>query len=314
MGPQPLTFAVSHTTTLRYTETVRLSYNEVRMRPRDRGGQRVLAFAILSDPAAVPRNRIDFYGNVVHRVDLTSPHDQLRLTVEGVVENTEPARQTPSPWRTAALDRDPHLEFALPSPRVPLTASTAALLREWAGGDRTFDAVAALSTRITREFRYVPGATDVDSSIDDLLGGGAGVCQDFTHLFLALARHAGWPARYVSGYLGPTGDEAATVGETHAWAEVCGPDGRWVGLDPTHGERTGPQHIRLAVGRDYGDVAPHRGLFFGTAGGHPPEVAARVTRMSPQQAAAVHHGAAVGWQQQQQQQQAARSAPRPAPT
>ena len=312
MGPQLLTYAVSHTTTLRYSETVRLSYNEVRMRPRDRGGQRVLAFALLSEPAAIPRNRTDFYGNFVHRVDLTTPHDVLRLTVEGVVENTEPARQTPSRWRAAVLDRDPHLEFALPSPRVPLGVSTAALLQEWAGGDRSFDAVVALSARITREFRYVTGATDVDSSIEDLLAGGAGVCQDFTHLFLALARHAGWPARYVSGYLGPSGDEVATVGETHAWAEVCGSDGRWVGLDPTHGERTGPQHIRLAVGRDYGDVAPHRGLFFGTAAGDPPDVAVRVARMSTQQAAAVHHSAAVGWQQQQQQQ--AQSAPRPGPT
>jgi transglutaminase-like putative cysteine protease len=303
MGPESLTVAVSHRTTLRYSETIGLSYNEVRMRPRDRGNQRVLAFALLSAPAAVPRSRVDFYGNFVHRVDVTTPHDILELSVEAVVENGDVRRRRPAQWQPDQLERDAHLEFALPSPRVPLAGATRTLLQEWAGDDRTFDALAGVSARITAEFRYVSGATHVDSSIDDLLAGGAGVCQDFTHLFLALARHAGWPARYVSGYLGPVGDETTAVGETHAWAEVCGPDGRWVGLDPTQGDHTGPQHIRLAVGRDYGDVAPHRGLFYGTAGGDAPEVSVRVSRMSPQQAAVVHRGNAIQWQQQQQQQQ-----------
>lgn len=302
MGAQPLTVSVSHRTTLRYSETLQLSYNEVRMRPRDRGSQRVLAFALLSEPRVVPRSRVDFYGNFVHRVDVTTPHDVLELSVEAVVENAEVEQGRPSSWAAAELERAPHLEYALPCPRVPLSSATRTILQEWAGDDRSFDALEALSSRITREFRYVTGATTVHSSIDDLLAGGAGVCQDFTHLFLALARHAGWPARYVSGYLGPVGDESTTVGETHAWAEVCGPDGRWVGLDPTQGNHTGPQHIRLAVGRDYGDVAPHRGLFYGVAAGDPPEVSVRVSRMSPQQAAMVHRGNAVQWQQQQQQQ------------
>ena len=302
MGPQSLTVSISHRTTLRYSETIELSYNEVRMRPRDRGNQRVLAFALLSSPAAIPRSRIDFYGNFVHRVDLSTPHDALALSVDAVVENGDVRRRRPGSWARGQLERDAQLEFALPSPRVPLGAATRTLLDEWVGDDRSFDALVALSARIRSDFRYVTGATTVDSSIDDLLEGGAGVCQDFTHLFLALARHAGWPARYVSGYLGPVGDETTVVGETHAWAEVCGPDGRWVGLDPTQGDHTGPQHIRLAVGRDYGDVAPHRGLFYGSAAGDPPEVSVRVSRMTPQQAAVVHRGTAVHWQQQQQQQ------------
>ena len=301
MGPQSLTVAISHRTTLRYSETFPLSYNEVRMRPRDRANQLVLAFALLSSPVAAPCNRVDFYGNFVHRVDVTTPHNALELCVEAVVENGEVQAGRPAPWLEDQLDRDPHVEFALPSPRVPLSSAIETLVREWAGDDRSFDALAALSSRITREFRYVTGATTVDSSIDDLLAGGAGVCQDFTHLFLALARHAGWPARSVRGYLGPVGDQTSAVGETHAWAEVCGPDRRWVGLDPTQGDRTGPQHIRLAVGRDYSDVAPHRGLFYGTAVGDRPEVSVRVTRMTPQQAAVVHRGNAVQWQQQQQQ-------------
>jgi transglutaminase-like putative cysteine protease len=302
MGTDTLTYSVSHRTTLRYTEKVSLSYNEVRMRPRDRGSQRTLAFSMLSTPWAVPRSRIDYFGNYVHRLDVTTPHDVLEFTVDAVVENTEPRRRRLQEWEGDALASDPRLEFALPSPRVPLDHSTRSLWQDWNGTDRSFDGVLATAQRIPRELRYVSGATTVESSIDDLLAGGAGVCQDFTHLFLAMVRGAGWPARYVSGYLGPVNEEGVVEGQSHAWVEVCGADGRWVGLDPTLGEYVGAHHLRLAVGRDYGDVAPHHGLFFGAATGAPPEVSVRVARMSSQQVDKVDYHAAVHWQQQQQQQ------------
>src|ERR1700690_3336687 len=87
MGSESLTYAVWHHTTLRYTNTVALSFNEVRMRPRDRGSQRTLAFSLLSNPLAVPRSRIDYFGNYVHRVDVAGAHDMLELVVDSVVEN-----------------------------------------------------------------------------------------------------------------------------------------------------------------------------------------------------------------------------------
>ena len=302
MGTEPLTYAVSHRTTLRYTESVSLSFNEVRMRPRDRGSQRTISFSLLSRPAAVPRSRVDYFGNYVHRMDITSAHDVLEFAMEAVVENTEPRRRRLPAWSPEVLAVDPRLEYALPSPRVPIGPTTEHLWRDWNGDDRSFDAVLATAERIPRELRYVAGATTVESSIEDLLAGGAGVCQDFTHLFLAMLRGAGWPARYVSGYLGPAGSATVLEGQSHAWVEVCGADGRWVGLDPTHGQFTGPQHLRLAVGRDYSDVAPHRGLFYGTSAGAAPDVSVRVTRLSHQQIETVQRGAAVHWQQQQQQQ------------
>lgn len=300
MGSESLTYAVWHHTTLRYADSVALSFNEVRMRPRDRGSQRTLAFSLLSNPAAVPRSRIDYFGNYVHRVDLASPHDMLEFVVDAVVENSEPRRRRLPEWSAEVLADDPRLEYALPSPRVPLARSTRSLWREWNGDDVSFDAVLATAQRIPEELRYVTGATTVESSIDDLLAGGAGVCQDFTHLFLAMVRGAGWPARYVSGYLGPAGERQFIEGQSHAWVEVCGSDGRWVGLDPTHGGFTGVHHLRLAVGRDYSDVAPHRGLFYGTSEGARPEVLVRITRMSHQQVETVDRGVSVHWQQQQQ--------------
>jgi transglutaminase-like putative cysteine protease len=303
VGAESLTYAVWHHTTLRYTNPVALSFNEVRMRPRDRGSQRTLTFSLLSNPAAVPRSRIDYFGNYVHRVDVSGAHDRLEFVVEAIVENSEPRRRRLPAWSMETLAADPRLEYILPTSRVPLTAVTRNLWSEWNGEDRSFDAVLATAERIPKELRYVTGATTVESSIDDLLAGGAGVCQDFTHLFLAMVRGAGWPARYVSGYLGPSGDETFVEGQSHAWAEVCGADGRWVGLDPTHGGFTGAHHLRLAAGRSYSDVAPHRGLFYGNAAGAPPEVLVRVTRMSSQQVETVHRGTAVHWQQQQQQQE-----------
>jgi len=306
MGADALTYAVSHHTTLRYSEPVAPSYNEVRMRPRDRSGQRTLAFALVVSPPAVPRARVDFFGNTVHRIDVGEPHETLAMAVETVVETTTPApRPGLHPWSPAVLERDARLEFVLPSPRVALDPRTAALRAAWVGDDRSFEAMVELATRIPREFRYVTGATTVHSGIDELLAGGAGVCQDFTHLLLAMARHAGWPARYVSGYLGPTGEHESSAGASHAWVEVCGAEGTWIALDPTHGGLAGPEHIRLAVGRDYGDVAPHRGVFYGTAVAAPPEVSVRVTRMTPTAAESVERGAALHWQQQQQQQQQA---------
>jgi transglutaminase-like putative cysteine protease len=302
MGSESLTYAVWHHTTLRYTDSVALSFNEVRMRPRDRGSQRTLSFSLLTNPSAVPRSRIDYFGNYVHRVDVTTPHEILEFVVDAVVQNSEPRRRRLPEWSADVLGSDPRLEYVLPGTRVPLAPVTRDLWKEWNGDDVSFDAVLATAQRIPKELRYVSGATTVESSIDDLLTGGAGVCQDFTHLFLAMVRGAGWPARYVSGYLGPAGEQTFIEGQSHAWAEVCGANGRWVGLDPTHGGFTGVQHLRLAAGRDYSDVAPHRGLYYGTSEGARPEVLVRITRMSHQQVETVQRGVAVHWQQQQQQQ------------
>ena len=302
MGTESLTFAVTHRTTLRYSENVALSYNEVRLRPRDRGAQRTLAFSLVTTPGAVPRSRVDYFGNYVHRVDIAVPHRVLDLLADLVVENVEPRKRRLPEWSADVLAGDARLEYAVPSPRVPLEDSTSRIWREWNGEDRSFDAVLATAQRIRTEFRYVRGATTVESSIEDLLQGGAGVCQDFTHLFLALARGAGWPARYVSGYLGPTGEESVFEGQSHAWVEVCGADGRWVGLDPTQGKYVGAEHLRLAVGRDYGDVAPHHGLFYGPAQSSAPEVSVHITRLSHQQVQVVDRTAAMHWQQEQQQQ------------
>jgi transglutaminase-like putative cysteine protease len=107
--------------------------------------------------------------------------------------------------------------------------------------------------------------TNADSPIDLALESGRGVCQDFTHIMLAICRSWGLPARYVSGYLFTDRSEGdrSDPDATHAWAEVFLPSLRWVGFDPTNNVVAGERHIAVAVGRDYGDVPPSRGVYKG---------------------------------------------------
>ena len=116
-------------------------------------------------------------------------------------------------------------------------------------------------------FEYSPRSTRVDSPIDEALEARKGVCQDFAHIFLSLVRPLGIPARYVSGYLFQTAgsQDRSTDGATHAWVEVLLPDLGWVGLDPTNNLIADDRHIRVAIGRDYADVPPTRGVFKGVS-------------------------------------------------
>jgi len=122
-----------------------------------------------------------------------------------------------------------------------------------------------LTETIARDFTYDPTVTNVYSAVDDVLALRAGVCQDFAHLFIATARAMGVPARYVSGYIHTPGEKV--VAASHAWAEAWVAGRGWIGFDATRPIRTTPHHVRLAVGRDYTDAAPTRGVYVGSATG-----------------------------------------------
>jgi transglutaminase-like putative cysteine protease len=168
------------------------------------------------------------------------------------------------------------LDFIVPTAYVPHVPQLDELIdaasRNSDGSVSGF--VTEASFLIHEKFQYVKGATHVNSSIQDSLSLGAGVCQDFAHLLLGVARKRGLPARYVSGYLVPESaaspdaklQEVIGGSASHAWAEVYLPGLGWFGLDPTLGMPLGLQHVRIAYGRDYGDVAPVRGVYKGHAG------------------------------------------------
>ena len=128
-------------------------------------------------------------------------------------------------------------------------------------------ALKTLNAAIFDAFEYESGVTQVHSPIDHALELRRGVCQDFAHIMIAIARKWGIPARYVSGYLyhRPRSRDRSNADATHAWVEAHLPSLGWVGFDPTNNILTGEQHIRAAIGRDYADVPPTRGTFKGVA-------------------------------------------------
>jgi transglutaminase-like putative cysteine protease len=133
-----------------------------------------------------------------------------------------------------------------------------------AGPDEVEAALDALALDINDRFEYQAETTDVYTGVAEVLKLRRGVCQDFAHLYVAVGRAMGIPTRYVSGYVVPGGDRLGAAA-THAWAEAWVPGRGWIGYDPTNPIKVGPQHVAVAVGRDYQDVAPTRGVFVGRA-------------------------------------------------
>jgi transglutaminase-like putative cysteine protease len=271
-----------HVTQFDYDAPVTDNYNEVRLRPLQDDVQSCLSFRLTTTPSTVTSTHLDYYGNTVHHFNVLREHRHLRIEAASVVLVQAPL---PFPSQTLLLSAVPdmrdeleeHYDFLNPTDYVPHDQGVrdiAAKAESECDGTCLGFAVSAM--RVVHEaFRYEKGATHVHSSIRDALSTGAGVCQDFAHILLAMVRMYGLPGRYVSGYLVPvrtTDGEGASVEQviggqaSHAWMEVFIPGSGWIGLDPTLGAPTGGQHVRVAYGRDYADVAPIRGVYKGKAG------------------------------------------------
>jgi transglutaminase-like putative cysteine protease len=183
-----------------------------------------------------------------------------------------PARLPADSWRAVdggENDAEMH-DWLIPSRYTTVTPALAAFTKA-VGFVRLEDPLTTLrrlNATIYDQFAYEPRTTRVDSPIDDALRARAGVCQDFTHIMTALARSVGLPARYVSGYIAPreSPHDRSSDNATHAWMEAHLPALGWVGFDPTNNALAGERHIAVAVGRDYSDVPPTRGVFKGDAG------------------------------------------------
>jgi transglutaminase-like putative cysteine protease len=271
-----------HVTGFQYDRPVSESYNEVRLRPLHDERQSCLSFRLTTTPASRSISYLDAFGNRVHQFNIPGEHRALLIEAESVVLTHE----TPEPTRAGAslaqLDAkqeeiiDEFYDFMSPSeyvPHLPQLQELADEAERASGG--TIQGFAEAATRLVHtRFTYEKGATHVRSSAADALAAGAGVCQDFAHVLLGVARSRGVPARYVSGYITPESisEDGVRMGEvvggqaSHAWAEVYAPEAGWLGFDPTLGGRAGLRHVRLAYGRDYNDVPPVRGVYKGVAG------------------------------------------------
>ena len=241
----------------RYSEAVRLLHTELRVLPADGFGQRRLSGSLELAPFAHPQLLFDAFGNEYHHVDFVEEVEEIHVAVEAEVETAESA--VPEPGITPLMR---HLYLGGTS-RSPFDPAIAQLVHTF---PKDLDPVAAgeaLCTLLQERFTFELGHTDVGSTALDLIRLGSGVCQDFTHLMLAMLRMLGIPARYVSGYLAP--HEGEDVGEAgHAWVQLLAPDG-WHGFDPSNDSPQDGRYVVTAVGRDYDDIPPLRGAFSGVA-------------------------------------------------
>jgi transglutaminase-like putative cysteine protease len=268
---------IRHVTQYRYASPVRESVMELWVQPQQSARQRLISFDLELDPAAQLFSYADSFGNAVYHFDAPQPHEQLTIRSHALVDTTAP---DPLP---EALDRGewdrlksefvkgecfdflrPH-GYAITTPALEAFAYAFELDRLRLADPLT--ATRGLCQAIYEGLEYEAGVTRADSPIDEALEAGRGVCQDFAHVMLAVCRGWGLPARYVSGYLftDREGGDRSDPDATHAWVEVFLPSLRWVGFDPTNNTPAGERHVVVAVGRDYGDVPPSRGVFKGDA-------------------------------------------------
>jgi transglutaminase-like putative cysteine protease len=271
-----LQYLIRHTSRFAYSAPITESTMEVRMQPRGDGRQRCLRFELTTQPRARVFAYQDSLGNVVHHFDIPSRHSRLWVTADAIVEMAHAATLPESLPDRVWDDLD---EIAVsgerwhslqPSQFARETPLLAALAEElvWQRDADPLTLMRRLNYALFHSFTYAQSETHVDSPIDDALKARAGVCQDLAHIMIALARRIGIPCRYVSGYLSPSSDshDRSAEGATHAWTEAYLPTLGWVGFDPTNDVLAAERHIRVAVGRDYADVPPTRGVFRGEAG------------------------------------------------
>jgi transglutaminase-like putative cysteine protease len=250
---------IEHETSFIYAHAVHEAVGEARLRPRDDAEQRLVSFRLALDPQTGVDTIADRFGNTLHCYSVLSPHQRLVITATSVVA-TSAAPLIATPPLTLMEQHD----FTSASPYVPLTAGLLAFARDHAPDGGQAEATAlALMDAIYQSCTYEPGSTTISTTAAAVLAGRRGVCQDFAHLLIALCRGLGLSARYVSGYLYDPDKPSDAILASHAWAEVY-LDGRgWLGLDPTHNRMVGPLYARVAVGRDYTDAAPVRGVYQG---------------------------------------------------
>ena len=247
---------IEHVTIFTYDQPISEAYTEMRLRPLDAGGQHCLAFSLAPQPREEVRQYVDRFGNGVHHFDVLSSHRQLMVTATSEVLTPE---YLSAPGRRPAAAGRIRL---LPAHRLhPLFEAVAKFAAAQAVPGDPLATALALTAAVHGALKYEKGVTDVQTTAEQALALGRGVCQDFTHIMLAACRSLDLPARYVSGYLYNNGHTAAS----HAWVDVFVPGPGWVSFDPTHNRQQTGQYVRVAIGRDYGDVPPTRGIFKGQA-------------------------------------------------
>lgn len=274
-------YKIKHSTTYQYADYVSLCQNQARLTPKTSRGQICHSSKIeIEPPVNYLQQFTDYFNNNVTAFEVATQHKKLVVTMISEVELLGGANKNLNnldmPWQdvrelltrpnTMALLKT--AEFVLPSLFTPLEKG----IKEYAlisfpPEANLISACTDLMARIFHDFQYDPGFTTISTPLSVVFAQKRGVCQDFAHFALACLRSIGLAGRYVSGYietLPPEGEEKLEGADaTHAWFAVYLPNFGWVDFDPTNDVLPKEQHVTLAVGRDFSDVTPLKGVVFG---------------------------------------------------
>jgi transglutaminase-like putative cysteine protease len=289
-------YQVKHITKYKYAGKVSHCYNLANLLPRNTARQSCLESRIVVSPQETHANkRTDYFGNNSYHFEIQTPHSELSITAESVIDVAEIRSDLNFDFGISYADALSFLkkvpaieviqarEFCLDSPMIKTSKELADYARpSFSLSRQLYTCVEELTSRIFQDFTYAPGFTNIATPLSEVLAHKKGVCQDFAHLQVGCLRAMGIPAKYVSGYmetLPPLGQKKLVGADaTHAWIAYYSPQEGWIEFDPTNNVRAGIQHIVTAEGRDYYDVTPLKGVIFG--GGKSPilEVSVNVAR------------------------------------
>ncbi|MFT4776318.1 MAG: transglutaminase-like putative cysteine protease [Oleispira sp.] len=289
-------YQVKHITKYKYAGKVSHCYNLANLLPRNTARQSCLESRIIISPQETHANkRTDYFGNNSYHFEIQTPHSELSITAESVIDVAEIRSDLNFDFGISYADALSFLkkvpaieviqarEFCLDSPMIKTSKELADYARpSFSLSRQLYTCVEELTRRIFQDFTYTPGFTNIATPLSEVLAHKKGVCQDFAHLQVGCLRAMGIPAKYVSGYmetLPPLGQKRLVGADaTHAWIAYYSPQEGWIEFDPTNNVRAGIQHIVTAEGRDYYDVTPLKGVIFG--GGKSPilEVSVDVAR------------------------------------
>jgi len=288
-------YRIVHTTTYSFDDTVSPCKAEAHLKPRDLPNQHCDFHQLVIRPLAdMTREDKDAFGNYMSSFEIAGHFLTLAVTaisVVKVVQSPSPERATSPPWDEVRhrLKKDDSEEISEVRQFVADSGCVATgpeladyALISFTPGRPIMEAAHDLMQRIHKDFIYDPSSTTITTTVHEVFMQKRGVCQDFAHLAVACLRSLGLAGRYISGYLDTEAlrgsDHRIASDASHAWFSVYDPESGWVDFDPTVGRMPPEGYITTAWGRDYGDVAPLKGMFTG-GGGHGLKVSVDVARI-----------------------------------
>ena len=259
---------IEHRFSFEYDAYISESFMELRVQPKSTADQTVSSFVLSVGPPARVHRYVDWNDNVTHHFTITRFHDRIEVGSRSLVGTHPVAPPITAVSDSIALHEGPYplLDFLAFGGPVQLTPALRAAHKAAAPPRRAplGEHVLALGQWLAGRFEYQKDVTKFDSTTEDFLRIGAGVCQDFAHLMLGLLRLSQIPCRYVSGYLHVDHPRQAPA-QSHAWVEFWAPSHGWIPFDPTHDRAPDERYVVVGHGRHYDDVPPNRGIYRGIA-------------------------------------------------